>query len=996
MMKKEIFLKQLADPPKEYRPIPFWSWNEKLDVEETRRQIEIMDAAGIGGYFMHARGGLQTEYMGSAWMDNIQAGIDEGRSRGMGAWAYDENGWPSGFGDGKVNGRGETYQQKYLRYEFVGDAVPRQDGRSISHAVLEDGRILHFYYDVNPFYVDTLDKDVVRTFIEEIYVPYRHRFEGDFGKAMPGFFTDEPQVSRNGIPWSLTLPQAYQKAYGEDLLPLLPQIFLSVGTYKRTRYRFWHLIQELFVIHFTQQIYDWCETNGARLTGHMVLEETLLSQLTSNGAVMPHYEFFHIPGMDWLGRHIQPPTTPLQVASVAHQLGKRQILSETFALTGWNAGFEDLKWLYEWQMVRGVTQLCQHLQGYSLRGIRKRDYPPSLFYQQPWWDQYRVFNDAMSRIGMLLSIGNADFRVLVVHPQSSAWLCYDNQTNEGMDELYSGFLELTHTLEAAHVPFHYGDERILKRHGRIDGSTLRVGLQTYDVLIMPPMDTMASSTAQLLKSYTDNGGNLYWVGRKPSLVEGEASPSLVEWMHRGVLIPSPDALIRHLPEGPDSILVTTAEGSKLGAITVTRRNMPEEIAGVPFRLYYFVNSERENAHAAVIRLPGAAAWCFDPLDGHIKAVEQILENGSVVLRHTFEPMASLVLFVSDEMEAFNPSGYAACCTYSKPLETEGLAGDWEVVLSEPNVLTLDVCDFWFDGVLQAEKEHVSVIQGRACQLERPVDIRMRFEVMVEEGFIPDGALFLVMERPEAHRIRLNGQEVSNHPCGHYHDRSFRKLDIQGLLKPGRNVLWIETAFMQSPEIYDRLRKAQIFEAEKNKLTYDSEVEAVYILGRFGVSTLGTFTPLPKKAVRYTGDFVLSPLPTRVSIGDLTHQGFPFYAGSLRLTRKIHLKGDEIQERSFKLKENMAVITGLRVNGRPVSTWYWRPFEVDLDGCLIPGENLVELELTGSLRNMLGPHHLEEGESYAVSPASFFKEPGVWGGGAPWNDGYCFMPFGIRI
>ena len=34
---------------KEYRPIPFWSWNEKLDVEETREQVRKMNEAGIGG-----------------------------------------------------------------------------------------------------------------------------------------------------------------------------------------------------------------------------------------------------------------------------------------------------------------------------------------------------------------------------------------------------------------------------------------------------------------------------------------------------------------------------------------------------------------------------------------------------------------------------------------------------------------------------------------------------------------------------------------------------------------------------------------------------------------------------------------------------------------------------------------------------------------------------------------------------------------------------------
>ena len=61
--------------PKVYRPIPFWSWNEKLTTEETKDQIHKMDKAGIGGFFMHARGGLQTEYMGEEWFDNVAASI---------------------------------------------------------------------------------------------------------------------------------------------------------------------------------------------------------------------------------------------------------------------------------------------------------------------------------------------------------------------------------------------------------------------------------------------------------------------------------------------------------------------------------------------------------------------------------------------------------------------------------------------------------------------------------------------------------------------------------------------------------------------------------------------------------------------------------------------------------------------------------------------------------------------------------------------------------
>lgn len=105
--------------PKKFRPIPFWSWNERLDTNETAEQVRKMHDVGIGGFFMHARGGLLTEYMGKEWFDNVETAVDEAEEKGMGAWAYDENGWPSGFGNGLVNGLGISYQQKYLRMSLT-------------------------------------------------------------------------------------------------------------------------------------------------------------------------------------------------------------------------------------------------------------------------------------------------------------------------------------------------------------------------------------------------------------------------------------------------------------------------------------------------------------------------------------------------------------------------------------------------------------------------------------------------------------------------------------------------------------------------------------------------------------------------------------------------------------------------------------------------------------------------------------------------------------
>ena len=90
-------LKHLIQDTKEnalsYGSLPFWSWNSELTVDETLFQVKEMDENGIGGYFMHARGGLKTEYMGKEWMDNVKAAVLDGYERGMAPWGYDENGW---------------------------------------------------------------------------------------------------------------------------------------------------------------------------------------------------------------------------------------------------------------------------------------------------------------------------------------------------------------------------------------------------------------------------------------------------------------------------------------------------------------------------------------------------------------------------------------------------------------------------------------------------------------------------------------------------------------------------------------------------------------------------------------------------------------------------------------------------------------------------------------------------------------------------------------
>lgn len=81
-MDMEALRRQLPRPGAEFRSLPFYALNAHLQVDEVRRQTEDMLAHGMGGYFLHSREGLETEYMGEDWMEAIRAAVEAAKARG--------------------------------------------------------------------------------------------------------------------------------------------------------------------------------------------------------------------------------------------------------------------------------------------------------------------------------------------------------------------------------------------------------------------------------------------------------------------------------------------------------------------------------------------------------------------------------------------------------------------------------------------------------------------------------------------------------------------------------------------------------------------------------------------------------------------------------------------------------------------------------------------------------------------------------------------------
>ena len=204
-----LALKELRSPSVLMRPASFWSWNDRLDQLELRRQVREMAAKGWGGYFMHSRVGLVTQYLSEEWMSMVHACIDEAEKIGIYAWIYDEDRWPSGFVGGKVPEDDESYRSRALVLLKKGTATEhdtvlcttRQGG--IDYEICKRTMPLGDSWFNGASYVDLMNPEMVKEFIKCTHEKYKKSCSRYFGQVIPGIFTDEPCYLIMAIGWWL-------------------------------------------------------------------------------------------------------------------------------------------------------------------------------------------------------------------------------------------------------------------------------------------------------------------------------------------------------------------------------------------------------------------------------------------------------------------------------------------------------------------------------------------------------------------------------------------------------------------------------------------------------------------------------------------------------------------------------------------------------------------------------------------------------------------------
>ncbi len=1013
--RRELTSESFRSPAVTYRSIPFWSLNDCLDASEMRRQLGLMKEGGQGGAFLHSRIGLLTPYLSEEWFDLMDAGVGKCDEEGLEAWFYDEDKWPSGFAGGIVPLADQAFRSRQLA------RVPRDAEVDPEDTVLFQDDEYKYICHVAKLgmsayngtcWVDLMNPDMVRFFIECSYAPYVERFSDR--KSVRGIFTDEPQVKATRvpcpgadaqIPYSPFMEDRFRESWGYDLDPVLPSLTDTVGNWRVHRLHYYRTVAACLEEAYSKQVGDYCRDNGFVWTGHYNGENTPSMNVVHEGNLMQQLRHMEQPGCDALGLQLQTFHNAKVTTSVANQYGRKRRLVEIFGISGHNLSFEDRMWIAGWHTFCGLNFMCPHLSLYSMKGERKRDYPPTISFQQPYWQDNGLFEDYSARLCYFATAGRTAGEVCVVSPLESDFIVHSFLSKDDNDEndfsVWDRELENTMlSIAEAHLNFDIADEQIMSEDASVSGRGFRIGEMTYQAVVVPPMLTIRPGTIDLLERFAQMGGKVIVVDSCPCLVEGETDTTSLGRLARASAQVRSQDLCEVLKDICKQKFTLAGEGEK--AVYTHLRDVD---GGHSVQL--FNSSRTETARLEFRPLEKGPVRMLDPISGETLKVPAGGDGSAGIV---LAPASSVVLTFGGIGRGLRASG-----TYRPAMpgvEVAVVDGTWDGRRLDPNSLPLDFAEFSVDGgVTWGEEEPVLAFYKRSGQEERyDGPLRLRYRFLAET--VP-AVCSLAVEQPWMYdEILVNGSRLSFGSSDWFKDPVIRSADIAPLLREGVNQ--VELSLEYSSPVPD---------ARDARTRYGTEIETIYLTGDFGVFAEKSGEQPTSTWRNLQPGIAPKPMPTRLRngsvrigkeaadvAGDLVDDGYPFYAGRFEL--HIGLDAGKLEESasySIRFPGAETIVLGGRLNGKELPRVFSSPWEIDVTDALKPGMNDLVVLLTGSLRNLMGPYHHAGGELGRVGPGSFTGEddwlcltPGDrnWydlrrtGSAALWRDDYFCVPFGL--
>ena len=683
------------DNPMETGFYPFWFWNDRLEAGEIRWQIREMAAQGVRGFYVHSRQGLEQPYLSEAFFAMLDVAVDEARAQGLTVHLYDEYPYPSGVAGGEVVLGSPEYQATELRqqmYEVPGGplrldlprgkvlavrAYPLRDGlvdwtgrRDLRSAVgmalvapsyMETGLTRYNqkrYFASRPTpvlettlpegswrifasvqaevenhkywfnFVDPLNPQAIQAFLNLTHERYFQRYAAEFGHTIRSIFTDETHPG-----WSARLPQAFQEAYGYDLLDHLEALqdpsYPNAVRVAADRYR---LLYQMFVEAYDRPISEWCRAHGIAYCGEK--PSLRLSQL----------QYMDIPGCEPGHTKAGAPLDLLQArvrgnaratASAAYFYGKAGCLDECFHSLGWSGTLQDARFMTDAMLLLGIRYLVPHGFFYSTHALRKHDAPPTFFFQMPYWPLFGRLSQRVEIIDRHFAGTFIDARVLLIEPASGM----------PVDAHLAAYERMQNLMMAHQFDFMQVDTDILQA-GRVENGTIYIRDVAARVVVLPAMPYVEPELAIWLDGFEQAGGHVL----------------------RCTVDFDPDLFLRELYEYAQPGLTVTPAG-QAAPLWVVRRASGDK------RVWLVLNT---GSQAVEVEIEAGEALHEVALDEHLPPALEPVNSGRPVYCRRIAPFEGLLL----------ESGPATANRQPLPQLSLRLAGQARISPRSPNLLRM--------------------------------------------------------------------------------------------------------------------------------------------------------------------------------------------------------------------------------------------------------------------------------------------------------------------
>ncbi|HWG13295.1 MAG TPA: hypothetical protein VG268_08500, partial [Streptosporangiaceae bacterium] len=577
------------------------------------------------------------------------------------------------------------------------------------------GRDVH----VEPRGFDYYDAEACRTLIDTVLGEFRRRAGEWFGSVIVGLFQDElPQLPT----WGKDFATSFAAEYGYDLRDRILSLWEGDSDEARRVRRDYHAHRAGRARRaFFSPYAAWAEEAGV-IAGFdqqsPAREGDPAGGVELYGDYLATHRQFTAPGSDHWG-------DPKLHSSLAHAGGHPRTWIEAFHSSGWGGTLEET---YDWLgpfLRRGATLYDPHAVYYSTVSGWWEWAPPSTCWRQPYWPDYHVFADAVTRLCGLLSAGHLVADTVLLYPTltAQAGLTLDGplpaarRASEVYNELNGStawFDERPGVLDRAGADYEIFDEATLAA-GQVDGATWRLAGGTFGNVVLPAVTVLDDGLAGQLAEFAGAGGTVVAVETVPTLFTGpgtgggkaftgavdrglitvaETASDAVPRLRPGPVAVEADAPLMLRRCGDSLVLLLVAHDARTGTSIplVPGHSHADRIAGkFTWRGYWQGRSEEgyrfipvrdRVAHVEVAGAPGAPggpgrpglrAQRWDPRSGaRVDVPVHAGPGGKLVMDVAFEDGPIAVVVVSSGLP---PSTRAGPGPVTSRVE---LYGQWEI------------------------------------------------------------------------------------------------------------------------------------------------------------------------------------------------------------------------------------------------------------------------------------------------------------------------------